>query len=295
MAMYNPVSAGEREYVRQGCECGIRADGRAAPDHRAVTVETGLLPHLNGSARVQIGGATDVLCSIKLEVVPEEEGKGGSSSSSSGGGGPQLEVSVDFSPSCNLKLDERRLADTGSLLSQNLQRILKDSLRDTDSSFTIVPGKCCWRLYVDLVIMRLDGDPLDACSMAIYAALHTTKIPRVELLTGPSGLPTDFEVVGDVSAALDFPAERVPLCVTFAKVGSVFIVDAASSEHYCASVALTVVLDHGGACCGMFKLHGQGSFSEQEIATAFSQARTMSPSLFAHLQSHLTAAKKRNE
>jgi exosome complex component RRP42 len=290
MAMYSPISASEREYVQQGCECDIRADGRAAGDHRAVTVETGLLPHLNGSARVQVGSGTDVLCSIKVEVVPEEEGKGG------GGSGPQLEVSVDFSPSCNLKLDERKLADAGSLLSQHLQRILKDSLRGTESSFTtIVPGKCCWRLYVDLVITRIDGDPLDACSMAIYAALHTTKIPRVELLTGPSGLPTDFEVVGDVSAALDFPAEGVPLCVTFAKVGSVFIVDAASSEHFCASVALTVVLDRGGACCGMFKLHGQGSFSEQEIARAFSQARTMSLSLFTHLQAHLAEARKRRE
>jgi exosome complex component RRP42 len=285
--MYSPVSSSEREYIRQGCEEGtdIRADARKGNDHRAVSVETGIFPHLNGSARVQIGGDTDVLCSIKAEVVDEKEERKST--------GPQLEVSAEFSPSCNLKLDERKLADVGLLLSQHLQRILKGSLTKSDTFVsTIVPGKCGWRIYVDLVITRVDGDPLDACSMAVYAALQTTKIPRLELLTGPSGVPNDFEVVGDVSAALDFPAEQVPLCITLAKIGNVFIVDASSSEHYCASVAITVALDRDGVCCGMFKLHGHGAFSEQELNAAFNKARSITPSLFKHLDAHIAEVKK---
>ena len=40
----------------------------------------------------------------------------------------------------------------------------------------------------------MDGDPTDGCSMAIYTALNSTRIPKIELFVGESGDMEDFEV-----------------------------------------------------------------------------------------------------
>ena len=277
--MQRAVSETERQYLRLGCEVGIREDGRSPRDHRVVSVELDVLPHLSGSSRIKIASATEVLCSIKAVVAdlsPASPAKG------------IIEVTADFSPSCNLKLDERRLNDAGSYLAQQLQRVLTGSLDGTVlPTLCIIPGKFCWCLHVDLLITKLDGDPLDACSMAIYSALKTTKIPRVELVLGPSGQAVDFEVVGSTASALAFPAEDVPICATFAKLGSTLVVDASSSEHACASAALTAAVSRRGQCCGLFKLRGGGSFTEGELSTVFHDAQVFIPSLFSAIDAHI--------
>jgi len=239
-----------------------------------VKVELDVLPHINGSARVVIADVIEVLCSIKLDVAelaPGSPHKG------------KLEVAADFSPSCNLKLDERRLNDVGAHLAQQLQRVLIGSLESVLTSLCIIPDRFCWRLHIDLLVTKLDGDPLDACSMAICAALKCTKVPRVELVRGPSGLAVDFEVVGDPSSALAFPADEVPLCTTFVKVGNTLVVDASSSEHACASSALTVAMNRHGQCCGMFKLGGGGALTETEVLKVLSDAQALLPSTFNHI------------
>ena len=276
--MHKPISEGECLFVRQGCETGIREDGRGIRDHRLVTVETEILPHLNGSSRVRIANLIDVLCSIKAEVMElsiNSLPKG------------IIDVSAEFSPSCNLKLDERRLVDIGSHLAQQLQRVISGSLDKSLYGLCIIPGKFCWCLHIDLLITRLNGDPLDACSMAIYSALKCTKIPKIELLTGPSGIAEDFEVIGDIVSAIDFPTDCVPICTTFAKVGNVFVIDASMSEHACASIAMTIAVDRHGKCCGMFKLHGGGTMTEQEIIAIFSDSKDFTPTIFKVIDTHM--------
>ena len=63
------ISAAEISYLRQGVEQNIRTDGRNRLDYRAITMESGVLPQSNGSARITIGnGETDLLASVKVEV-----------------------------------------------------------------------------------------------------------------------------------------------------------------------------------------------------------------------------------
>jgi exosome complex component RRP42 len=276
--MNKTVSSTEAAYLRQGCESGIREDGRSVRDHRLVSVELDVLPHLNGSSRVRIASAIEVLCSVKAEVVDLPAG-----SLSQGA----LEVTANLSPSCNLKLDERRLSDVGSYLSQQLQRVLTGSLESVLPSLVIIPSKFCWCLHIDLLITKLDGDPLDACSMAIYSALKCTMIPRVELVLGPSGAAEDFEVVGSPASATPFPADDVPICTTFAKIGSTLVIDASSSEHACAAAALTAAVSRKGQCCGMFKLRGGGAFTEGEVGKVFHDSQALAPSIFSAIDAHI--------
>lgn len=66
----------------------------------------------------------------------------------------------------------------------------------------------------------MDGNPLDACSWAVYSALQCTKIPSTEVYKGESGQLEDFEIASDMCRSTYlFPSESpVPITVTISKV-----------------------------------------------------------------------------
>ena len=66
--------------------------------------------------------------------------------------------------------------------------------------------------------MKMDGDPLAHCSLAVLVALSCTRIPRTELVSAASGLLEDFDVCGDASSGTALEVSRLPICVTIAKV-----------------------------------------------------------------------------
>lgn len=108
-----PISDSERKYIITGCNDDVRFDGRGCQDFRTVKFENSIFPHVNGSSRYRIGDVIDVICSVKLEI---------SEPLSATPNEGNLEVSVDLSPSCNMKLDERRLWDVAQNLSDTLER-----------------------------------------------------------------------------------------------------------------------------------------------------------------------------
>lgn len=64
----------------------------------------------------------------------------------------------------------------------------------------------------------MDGDIIDACSLAMYAALTSTRLPKIQLLMGEAGVYDDFEVVGDCAEATTLPLNNLPICITAFKV-----------------------------------------------------------------------------
>jgi exosome complex RNA-binding protein Rrp42 (RNase PH superfamily) len=68
--MFAAISSGEKDYIKSGCEVGgIRLDGRGPSNFRSISLENNILPHVNGSSRVKISDFTDVICSIKVELL----------------------------------------------------------------------------------------------------------------------------------------------------------------------------------------------------------------------------------
>ncbi|GJN13562.1 hypothetical protein PR202_gb00280 [Eleusine coracana subsp. coracana] len=59
------LSEGEKHFIRGGIAQDIRTDGRRRLQFRALSVETGVIPQANGSARVRLGG-TEVIASVKV-------------------------------------------------------------------------------------------------------------------------------------------------------------------------------------------------------------------------------------
>ena len=79
------LSKSEKSYIQTSIRASppLRADGRGLHDFRAVSLETGVAPLANGSARLNIGrgndetgGGTEILAAVKLEVENIETGEG---------------------------------------------------------------------------------------------------------------------------------------------------------------------------------------------------------------------------
>ena len=69
------ISDPEKKYIVDGVRQDIRPDGRGRLDHRFLTVEIGLLPLANGSARVTlVSGETEVIVAVKAELGSPSEG-----------------------------------------------------------------------------------------------------------------------------------------------------------------------------------------------------------------------------
>ena len=74
------VSKSENSYITTSLLARIRGDGRAPTDYRTITLEAGVAPLANGSARARVGD-TEVIAAIKLEA----ENVGGQSEGRDGG------------------------------------------------------------------------------------------------------------------------------------------------------------------------------------------------------------------
>ena len=124
------TSKSELEYIKQGVEQNIRGDGRKRHEFRTVTVETAVLPQCNGSCRVTLGFAVDLICSVKVcpqlnyvwlyLSLPLPHGRIQLEVTEPDPSRPTdglLEVSTELSPSLNLKADKRKLQDEGIVLS----------------------------------------------------------------------------------------------------------------------------------------------------------------------------------
>ncbi len=113
-----------------------------------------------------------------------------------------------------------------SCLRRFTERVLLESNALPLHELGIIPGKVCWVLYIDVVVLSSGGNLLDAISLAVRAALLKTTIPKVEVVKGPSGADddVDFEISDDPYAATPLAASLVPVIVTLFKVGTVSIV-----------------------------------------------------------------------
>lgn len=106
------LSAAEHSYLAGGVAENMRTDGRARLDYRPFTVETGVVPHANGSARLRLGAASDVLVAVNLSMaVPEA-----SANSAQG----SVVCSVEHSAACAVDLDERAVQAANSHLTASV-------------------------------------------------------------------------------------------------------------------------------------------------------------------------------
>ncbi|KAJ1653433.1 hypothetical protein IWQ61_006437 [Dispira simplex] len=239
------ISPAERGYIREGISTGIRSDGRNRQDFRDYIVNLDVISHSNGSARCRIGYGTDVLVGIKAETMlldptqPPNQGK--------------VICHVECSPSVVRRWDQRTADDLNNNLTQFLTRCLNQYGGIDLGRMCIIPGKACWVLYVDALVLDFDGNLHDALLLAVRGALFNTRIPELNVQEVDEG-EFDFEANSDPEAAQPVPGwEKVPLCVTLNRCGEHYFVDATATEEQCTEAKLSVVINHQGEICAVQK------------------------------------------
>ncbi|XP_072979050.1 uncharacterized protein [Typha angustifolia] len=282
------LSDGEKHFISCGIAQDLRSDGRRGHQFRSISVETGVIPQANGSARVRLG-ATDVIASIKAELgrpslLQPDKGK--------------VSIFVDCSPLATPIFEGRGGEELSSELSVALQRCFLGGRSGAGaginlSSLIVVEGKVCWDLYIDGLVISSDGNLLDALSAAIKVALSNTGIPKVNVVL--AALP-DEQPEFDISDEefLQFDTSGVPVVVTLTEVGRRYIVDATSEEESHMSSAVSVSVNRHGHICGLTK-RGGAPLDPSIISDMISVAKSVSQQLIAVLDSEIEAAEQVEE
>nr|XP_043618656.1 exosome complex component RRP42-like [Erigeron canadensis] len=284
------ISVGEKHFMQGSIAQALRTDGRTSLTYRPITVEAGVIPQANGSARVKMG-RTEVIASIKAEL-----GKPRSSAPDKG----NVFFLIDCSPTAASEFKRRGGQELSTELSAALRRCLVRGNAVAGSginlsSLTIVDGKVCWDLYINGLAINMDGDLLDALGAAIRAAFTNTRIPKVNVVAVAS---SDEQTVVDVSDEefLQFDITEVPVIVTFTKVGRHYIVDATSEEESQMSSDVSVSINRLGLICGVSKRGGWGEWLDPSVVfDMISVATNLSEQIMNKLDSDIAAAKAMEE
>jgi exosome complex component RRP43 len=191
----------------------LRANGRGPNEFRTPAVNTNSLTHCSGSAVVRTGG-TAVVCGVRGEILPAKDIPNAPKVELPGEEDiddedededditelallnllvPNIELATGCSPA---HLPGNPPSTLAQSLSQRLLSLLHSTRLVRASDLRILsrlPSRpdddepdapppieiaAYWTLYIDILIVSLDGNPFDAAWGAVLAALGNTKLPK---------------------------------------------------------------------------------------------------------------------
>lgn len=221
----------EKTFVLHGVQENFRVDGRERGDYRPMELETDVVAHAFGSARLRLAN-TDVLVAVKLEIdTPSvnflNEGK--------------IEFFVDCSANATPDFEGRGGEDLATEIANSLSAAYKSCNSLDATKLCIVKGKKCWKVYVDILILECGGNLYDAVSLAVKAALYNTKIPKVRSVT-LDGNNVELDVSEELYDCNHLDVSGAPVMVTVCKIGDHCIVDPNSAEEQCSGGAVVIAV-----------------------------------------------------
>lgn len=269
-----------REYQKKFLEAGVRSDGRKLDEFREALIGIGPVSTADGSALVALG-ETKVICGIKLEVAPPKVDK------------PRcgyIVPNVDLPPLASSDFRPGPPSELAQVSSQLMLEIVLKSKCVLLEDLCIAEGRMCWVLYCDLICLNYDGNLLDACTMALTAALCNVKLPKALVNEETGAIEIDFK-------------QKTPLNIRsrpVATTSSVFeketlYVDPVREEEKHASLSVTVVtlndisaaaIDSDNIC--VIHKTGGGSVNEDQVQQCISNGRRHTPFVLSLIESALT-------
>uniref|UniRef100_A0A3B4AYZ6 Ribosomal RNA-processing protein 43 n=1 Tax=Periophthalmus magnuspinnatus TaxID=409849 RepID=A0A3B4AYZ6_9GOBI len=219
-----------RSFLKEQC----RSDGRDLSEFRVTTLNISIST-ADGSALVKLGNTT-VICGIKAELsnpTAEVPGKG-------------YMPNVDLPPLCSSRFRPGPPGEQAQAASQFIADVIESEIINTEE-LCIERGKLCWVLYCDLMCLNYDGNVLDACIIALLAALKN-QLPDVTISTDTCLPEVSLEKKHDLQI------HRHPVSSSFGVFDrSIMIVDPTAEEESLLTAQLTVVTDEHERLCSVHK------------------------------------------
>jgi exosome complex component RRP42 len=256
------------QYIAGGVKQNLRADGRSRVDWRVASGELGPVPQAAGSARFRLGG-TDVIVSVKGDI-----GKPTLEKPLEGAVICTVDSSTVFSMNSSLggTNEDRQMQQRNDELTVILNDILVKSGAIDLELFSLVPGKHCWVLYIDVLVLDYDGNLIDTIVMASRLAISSMRLPKVRIEEG--GEATEVVLAEDVDSSRIIGISQLPVAVTIGKLGDGFLVDPSGAEETCCDAGLVIALS--GENVVMMRKLGCGMLDPGLLTEYISAAQTAS-------------------
>lgn len=204
---------------------GKRFDSRGLLDYRPITIELGISKKAEGSARVKIG-KTEVLAGVKMtaaEPYTDSEDSG------------VMSVTVELSPLASEKFE----LGPPRIDSIELARIVDRGIRESGfidfKKLCIKKGEKVWMVFIDIYPMNDDGNLRDASCLAAAAALYSARMPKYN----EKEEKVEFGEFTQKKLPL---SEKMPITLTFHKIGKNLVLDPAVEEEEAADARLSLAI-----------------------------------------------------
>ena len=244
MADEHVISEIKRDYLENLLAKGKRMDGRKTDEIREISIIKDLLGMAEGSARVKLGD-TDVICGIKVvlgDPYPDSKDKGVMTTTAELV--PLASPYFETGPPSPMAVEVARVVDRGIRESKTID--LK-ALKVPDENKVFI-------VFIDIYPLDMDGNLIDAATIAVMSALSNAMVPAAELTKNLDHPMEDFKL----------PITHMPIAVTGVKIGETVIFDPNQDEEDIAGARLTVTTDENGDICAMQK-GNSGTLTAEDI------------------------------
>ncbi|KAH3772642.1 exosome complex component RRP42-like [Dreissena polymorpha] len=260
------LSDAEKTFIIHGVQDNLREDGRGCEDYRHLEIETGLVSNTSGSAKIRLAN-TEILVGVKAELgepYPEKPDKG------------RLEFFVDCSANATPEFEGRGGEELATELSSMLARAYQCPSCLDLRKLSVVEGKQCWIIYVDVLVLEYGGNLFDAASIAVKAALFNTSIPTLTVSHDEGHVEIDLS--DDPYDVQRIEVTAAPCIVTLSKLGHSHVVDASSKEEACCLARLMLGVTEKGTVTAM-KKEGSGSLDTSSVEDMLQTGRRVGQAL----------------
>lgn len=206
------------EFYRKFLTLDARPDGRELGEFRRTTLKLRpIQATTDGSALVKLGNTT-VLCGVKAELMepqPDDDPDVG-----------RVIPNVELGSMCSPSFKPGPPTEQAQVLTQMMADVMFSTTFLDVHKLCIQPGKLVWVLYCDIMCLNYDGNLLDACLVALMAALRVTTLPSVTM-----NRDTKEILVSDTERKTVTVVD-VPVSTTFTIFdGSIVLADANKEEE----------------------------------------------------------------
>jgi len=248
------ISHIDREFISDLLRKGERIDGRAFNEYREIEVEVNVVPaKAEGSALVRMGD-TSVVAGVKVLVgdpYPDSPDEG------------VTMVTAEMSPIASPLFELGPPKEDAIELARVVDRGVRESETVDAKQLSIEEGKKAYMVFADLYPIEYDGNLIDASSIAVNAALLTTKFPEMKVEDGK---------LVETGELLSLPIKNVAVEVTVAKIDNILILDTILKEEFVQDCRLTMAIDRNNNFTAMQKGGGAGPMSLELIDQAMELA-----------------------
>ncbi|NHI83100.1 MAG: exosome complex protein Rrp42 [Candidatus Thorarchaeota archaeon] len=253
------ISHIDRNYIADLLKRGDRVDGRKFDEYRQLEIEPNpVAAKAEGSAIVRLGG-TSVVAGVKVltgEPYPDTPDEG------------VVMITAELAPIASPLFEIGPPKEDAIELARVVDRGVRESETVDVKNLCIEEGRKVYMVFADVYPLEYDGNLIDASSIAVNAALLTTRFPEMKL--------EDNELV-ETGKMLELPLSNMAIEHTVSKIADHVVIDPILKEEIVQSCRLTMAIDKNDKFTAIQKGGGAGPISieliEQAMDMALSQTK----------------------